>query len=122
MLVRFVMIAAFTFKLLEISWSQVMLLLLKRSGFSVAFGSITWCTDRSLQALHMPAGFRLSVIAALCVVLLGSAIWSASYIVFGRQAVHFLLGYADHLPPAYVRRLRLHDRPRANEVGALTRI
>ena len=109
MLIRFGMIAAFTFRLLEISWSEVFLLLLNRTGFAVVFGMITWCTDRLLQAIHVGAGLRLCILVALCVVLLGSAIWSASSMVFGRHAVRFLLGYATYLPSAYVKRLRLHE-------------
>jgi O-antigen/teichoic acid export membrane protein len=121
MLLRFGMIAVFTFRLLEISWADVSILLLKRAGFSAAFGVITWGTDQLLQALHLNAGLRLSFLFALCLVLLGSAIWYASNIVFGRQAVRFLLGYATHLPAAYVKRLRLQQGSRLSEAEAFTR-
>jgi PST family polysaccharide transporter len=120
MLVRFVMIAAFTFKLLAISWAEVTFLLLKSIAFSAAFGLVTWCADQLLQNLHLGASIRLGIIAVLCVVMLGSTIWSASNVVFGRQAVGFLLGYASHLPAAYVKRLRKQQGPRLTEAEALT--
>jgi lipopolysaccharide exporter len=118
--IRFAMIAAVTFRLLEISWPEVSLLLFKRTGFSFVFGVITWCADQLLQTLHVSAGLRLCLLAGMCAVLLGSAIWLASHIVFGRQAVHFLLGYATHLPSSYVKRLRLQEEPHFTE--ALPRI
>jgi PST family polysaccharide transporter len=109
MLLRFGLIAAFTFRLLNISWGETFLLLTKRVGFSAAFGAINWCVDQSLRSLHFGAGLRLGILFALSMTLIGWAIWSASHIVFGRQAVSFMLSYAAHLPSRYVRRLRLQS-------------
>jgi lipopolysaccharide exporter len=106
MLVRFGMIAAFTFRLLEISWAKVALLLIKRAGFSVVFGFVIWCADQLLRGFQLGAGARLGILAVLCMALLGSAIWSASHLVFGEHAVRFMLTYAPHLPSSYVKQLR----------------
>jgi lipopolysaccharide exporter len=111
MILRFGMIAAFTFRLLKISWADVTLLLLKRTGFSVIFGGINWCADQTLRAFHLGAGYRLGILLFLSVAMLGLSVWSASHIVFGRQAVRFMLGYASHLPQGYVKRLRLQVKP-----------
>jgi O-antigen/teichoic acid export membrane protein len=107
MLVRFGMIAVFTFRLLEISWAEVSLLLLKRTMFSAIFGGVIWCFDQALSGLQLSAGPRLGVLAVCCVALLGWAIWSAGNLVFGEHAIRFMLTYATHLPSSYVKRLRL---------------
>src|SRR6202034_1933803 len=59
MLVRLGMIAVFTFRLLDISWAEVPLLLLKRAGFSAVFGGVVWCFDQVLRGLQLSAGPRL---------------------------------------------------------------
>jgi PST family polysaccharide transporter len=106
MLVRFGMIAAFTFRLLEISWTEVSLLLLKRAGFSAIFGGVIWCLDQALRGFQLSAGPRLGVLAVCCIALLGWVIWSAGNLVFGEQAIRFMLTYAPHLPSSYVKRLQ----------------
>jgi lipopolysaccharide exporter len=105
MLVRFGMIAAFTFRLLDISWTRVSVLLLGRAGFSAIFGIAIWCSDQLLRSLHLSPGPRLGILAVLSIVLLGWSIWSAGNLVFGQHAIRFMLSYATHLPSGYVRRL-----------------
>ena len=107
MLLRFGLIAAFTFRVLQISWTRVAVLLLKRAVFSFSFGGVVWCADQLLRTLQLGAGLRLGMLVGFCVTLLGLAIWSASHLVFGRFAVRFLLTYAAHLPSGYVKRLRM---------------
>lgn len=111
MLLRFGMIAAFTFRLLEISWSAALIIVLKRAAFSAAFSGVVWCADELLRIFHLGASIRLGILGGFCAVLLGWAIWSASNLVFGRHAVRFMLTYATHLPPRYVKRLRLQAEP-----------
>jgi len=106
MLIRLIMIAGFTFRLLDISWTKALLLAVERAGFSLFFGGVIWLADRLLRMISLGAGFRLSVLFAISVALLGWAIWSVGNIVFGRHAVNFLLTYATHLPASYVRQLR----------------
>jgi O-antigen/teichoic acid export membrane protein len=110
MLVRFGMIALFTFRLLAISWSEVLVLLIKRAGFSIVFGSVIWCADQALRGLQLSAGHRLGILAVCCVALLSWAIWSAGNIIFGEHAIRFMLTYAPHLPSRYVSRLHLQAR------------
>lgn len=105
MLLRFGMIAVFTFRLLEISWAEVSLLLLKRGAFSAIFGGVIWCFDQVLRGLQVSAGPRLGILAVCCIALLGWAIWSAGNLVFGEHAIRFMLEYAPHLPASYVKRL-----------------
>ena len=119
MLVRFAMIAVITFRLLQISWAEASLLLIKRTGFSAVFGAITWCINQLLLAFHFGTGLRLGILVAFCIALLGCVVWSAGNIVFGQHAVRFMLNYATHLPPAYVKRLRLQAGP--SHTAVLTR-
>jgi O-antigen/teichoic acid export membrane protein len=105
MLVRFGMIAVFTFRLLDISWIDVSLLLLRRGVFSASFGGVIWCFDQVLRGFQLSAGPRLGVLAVGCIALLGWAIWSAGSLVFGKHAIRFMLTYAPHLPSSYVKRL-----------------
>lgn len=107
MLIRFGMIAAFTFRLLGISWAKASLLVLERAGFSAVFGCVVWSADQLLRMLTLGAGLRLGVLIVLSTALFGYAIWFAGNIVFGRHAVRFMLSYASHLPAPYVQRLRL---------------
>lgn len=110
-MIRFGMIAAFTFRLLNLSWARVTWTVMKRSGFSIAFGGAIWSVDQILRPLPIHAGARLAILFVLSVVLLGGAVWSAGNIVFGRHAVRFLLTYQSHLPAGYVKRLRLQAGP-----------
>lgn len=105
MIVRFAMIAAFTFRLLDISWATASSLLLRRMGFSMAFGGTIWAADLLLRRLPLQAGARLGLLFVLSVALLCGLIWSAGNIAFGRQAVRFLLSYRTHLPVWYVKKL-----------------
>ena len=107
MLLRFGMIAAFTFKLLGISWAGVCWVVVKRIGFSMTFGSAIWSIDMLLRGLSLSAGVRLACLFFLSLGLLCWVIWSAGNAVFGRQAVQFLLSYESHLPARYVKRLRV---------------
>lgn len=107
MLIRFGMIAAFTFKLLHISWSSVCWIVVKRIAFSATFGGAIWSIDQVLRGLSLTAGVRLACLFSLSLILLCWAIWSAGNVVFGRQAVQFLLAYESHLPVRYVKQLRV---------------
>ena len=117
MLVRFGMMAAITFRLLDISWAEASVLLIRRAAFSAVFGALTWCLDQLLLIFHFSAGLRLGILGAFCVALLGWAVWSAGNIVFGQHAIQFMLTYATHLPPAYVKRLRLQTRPVLHKIS-----
>ena len=107
MLIRFGMIAAFTFKLLHVSWSSVCWIVVKRIAFSATFGGVIWSIDQVLRGLSLSAEVRLACLFSLSLVLLCWAIWSAGNVVFGRQAVQFLLAYESHLPLRYVKQLRV---------------
>jgi O-antigen/teichoic acid export membrane protein len=111
MIVRFGMVAGFTFRLLEISWVTALWLVLKRSAFSLGFGVVIWSFDHLLRMSPLHAGARLAILFLLAVALLGGSIWSAGNVVFGRHAVRFLLSYQTHLPAWYVRKLRLQSGP-----------
>ena len=105
MLLRFVMIAAFTFSLLEISWPETAALIARRLGFSVMFAGAAWCLDQLLQLLHLGPGLRLAMLGVFCASMLSWFIWYAGNIIFGRHAVRFMLRYATHLPALYVKQL-----------------
>lgn len=107
MILRFALIAGFTFRLLDISWKTVGLVLARRSVFSAAFGGLIWLANHFLKLLPITAGPRLTILVVLASAMFGWAVWSAGHILFGRQAVDFLLNYASHLPRRYVERLRL---------------
>jgi PST family polysaccharide transporter len=108
MLFRFGMIAAFAFRLLQLSWVKVLQVVGKRIGFSVAFGGLAWSLDRTLGVpFHFAAGPRLVAILVYCTTVLGLSIWSAGDFVFGSDAIRFLLNYASHLPAPYVKQLRI---------------
>jgi PST family polysaccharide transporter len=108
MLLRFGMIAAFAFRLLQLSWGKVLFVVAKRIGFSVAFGGLAWSLDRTLgDPFHFAAGPRLIAILVFCTTVLGLSIWSAGDFVFGSDAIRFLLNYASHLPAPYVKQLRI---------------
>jgi PST family polysaccharide transporter len=107
MLVRFGAIAVFTFRLLRISWAEAARVMLQRATFSAAFAGIVWVADYALRAAQVSATPRLVLLGALCAALLGWCMVQRADFVFGRQAVEFLLSYGAHLPPWYVKRLRL---------------
>ena len=108
MIFRFVLLASFTFRLLEIGWGKASLMLLKRIGFAIAFGGLVWSADQILRApFHLGAGPRLAILASFSVGWLGWMVWRAGEIVFGHDAIRFLLGYADLLPASYVKQLRM---------------
>jgi len=107
MLLRFGMIAAFTFRLLGIRWTRALSLMAARTAFSITFGCLIWLADQFLHSFPIGAGPRLALLTVLSIALLGWCIWFASNIVFGRHAVRFMLGYASHLPGPYVKRLRM---------------
>jgi O-antigen/teichoic acid export membrane protein len=110
-LIRFAMIATFVFRLLEISWMKAIALVSKRIAFSVAFGCAAWSADHFLRLLHLGPAPRLGVLFVFCLGLLGASVWHAGDLVFGRDAIGFLLNYASHLPETYVRQLRRQTRP-----------
>jgi lipopolysaccharide exporter len=105
MLLRFVMIAAFIFRLLEISWTETSVLIAKRLGVSAMFAAAAWCLDQLLQLIRLSPGLRLSVLGVFCAAMLSWFIWFAGNIIFGRHAVRFMLRYATHLPARYVKQL-----------------
>jgi hypothetical protein len=121
MLLRFWIVAAFTFTLLEISWAKAGFLVLKRVAYSALFGAIVWSADRFLALFSLSAGLRLAELVLFSAVLLGWAIWSAGSVVFGRHAVEFLLTYASHLPARYVQQLRSQARDTHNTSSAQLR-
>jgi PST family polysaccharide transporter len=108
MLFRFGMIAAFAFRLLRLSWVKVLQVIARRIAFSVAFGGLAWSFDRTLCVqFHLTAAPRLIALLVFCTVSLGLFIWCAGDLVFGSDAIRFLLNYALHLPVPYVRQLRI---------------
>lgn len=104
-ILRLGMIAAFTFHLLGISWAQVTLLVIKRIGFSVAFGGAAWCVNQLFHTLRYDSSLRLGILTVFCIIVLSGSIWFAGNIVFGRHAVRFMLNYAVHFPACYVKQL-----------------
>ena len=46
-------------------------------------------------------------ILAFCTALLSYAMWSAGDVVFGADAIRFLLNYTSHFPRSYAKQLRL---------------
>jgi lipopolysaccharide exporter len=111
MLIRFGMIAAFILRVLQIPWTVTLLVVARRAVFSVVFGCLAWCADHSLRILHIAATPRLAVLMVFCLALLVGSVWLAGNLVFGQQAIAFLLNYASHLPESYVRQLRRQARP-----------
>ena len=107
MLLRCGLIMGFTFNLLGIPWSKALLNLIKRAGFSVAFGGVVWCVDHLLRVLHFNSELRLGVVAVFCVVALSLCIWFAGSVVFGHHAVRFILDYAAVIPECYAKQLRM---------------
>ncbi len=108
MLLRFGLIAAFAFRLLQLSWGKVLQVVARRIGFSVAFGGLAWTFDQILRSpFHFSAGSRLIGILIFCTGLLGCAGWWAGDVVFGADAIRFLLNYTSHFPESYVRQLRI---------------
>jgi PST family polysaccharide transporter len=105
-LVRFGLVAAFTFRLLGISWLEALSLVARRVAFSAVFGFAAWSMDRLLRVFDCGPAMRLSILVLFCLSLLVSAMWYAGNILFGRQAIRFLLKYAAHLPAPYARQLR----------------
>jgi PST family polysaccharide transporter len=106
MMVRFLLAAGVIFAALGVAWSRAAYAASGRLLFSAAFACVTWCFDRALLASGIAAGPRLAALFLVCVLLLAGSIWFRSEVVFGREAVSFLLQYASHLPPAYARQLR----------------
>jgi PST family polysaccharide transporter len=106
MSVRFLLTAGTIFAELEVAWSRATRAVIGRLLFSAAFVCVTWSFDRALLATGLAAGIRLAALFILCVSLLGACIWYLSELVFGAEAVSFLLQYASHLPPGYARQLR----------------
>jgi lipopolysaccharide exporter len=121
MLFRFGMIAAFAFRLLQLPWGKVMYVIARRIGFSLAFGALAWTLDQILRSpFHFAAGPRLVGLLAFCTAMFGCAVWSAGDLVFGGEAIRFLLNYAPHFPAIYVKRLRIqaHRSSRDSLLGA----
>jgi PST family polysaccharide transporter len=117
MLFRFGMIAIFAFRLLQLTWGKVLRVVAMRIGFSVAFGGLAWSLDETLRVpFHFAAAPRLIALLVFCAVSLGSSIWCAGDLVFGSDAIRFLLNYASHLPAPYVRQLRMQ----AHQCGKTT--
>ena len=106
MLLRLGLIAGFTFRELRISWIRAGKMLAKRAAFSSAFAGVIWIADQAMRRLAVGAAPRLAVLACLSLLLLACAIWSASPLIFGRDAARFLLTYASHLPKRYAQQLR----------------
>lgn len=114
-ILRFVLLAWFTFHLLGIDWGKTALILARRMGFAVALGGLVWSADQILRTpFHLEATPRLAILTAFSAVGMGWMIWYAGEIVFGHDAIRFLLGYADFLPASYVKQLRIqtHRLPR----------
>ena len=106
MSVRFLLTAGTIFAALEVSWMRAARAAWGRLLFSAAFACVTWSFDRSLVFLGVPAAPRLAALMTLCIALLGASIWFFSRVVFGTEAVTFLLEYGAHLPPRYMHQLR----------------
>lgn len=119
MLFRFGLIAAFSFRLLQLSWGKVLQVIAKRIGFSAAFGALAWSLDQMLRVpFHFGAGPRLTALLVFCTVLLVLSIWLAGDLVFGSEAICFLLKYESHFPDSYVKQLRIQARRNArNPIG-----
>ncbi len=113
MIVRFLLTAGTIFAALDVSWSRAASAALGRVLFSAAFASVTWAFDRLLCAAGIAAGPRLAALLLLCVLLLSAAIWFFSELVFGHEAVSFLLQYQAHLPQGYAHQLRRSHGPAA---------
>jgi lipopolysaccharide exporter len=108
MLFRFGMIAAFAFRFFKLSWRDALQVIVKRIGFSIAFGALAWTLDETLRVhFHFAAGPRLVAVVFFCAALLVLSIWSAGDFIFGSDAIRFLLNYAPHLPENYVKQLRI---------------
>jgi O-antigen/teichoic acid export membrane protein len=112
MVVRFLLAAGVIFAALEVSWLHAARVALGRVLFSAAFACCTWAFDHGLVVARVAAAPRLAALFFLCTVLLGGSIWFFSHLVFGVEAVTFLLQYGAHMPAAYVRQLkRAHPHP-----------
>ena len=106
MILRFLLIAIFLFRLLKISWLKALVLLSRIGSFSLAFGGAMWGLDRLLQLLHCGPLARVSVMLLVAIGLLGCGIYFAADLVFGRDAVRFLVVYGARLPDKFIRQLQ----------------
>lgn len=122
MLLRFAAIAFFAFRLLRISWMEALRIIMLRAAFSVAFAGLVWAADQGLRLLHLGAASRLAVLAALCAAMLAWCVMRLPRVVFGGQAVEFLLQYAAHLPAWYARRLRAGMRAKTAQTMAAAQL
>lgn len=113
-ILRFALLAIFTFRLLEIGWGKAFLILARRICVAVAFGAFVRLADKILRSpFHLGAEPRLGILTALSMLGVGWMIWYAGEVLFGRDAIQFLLGYTDFLPTRYVKQLRIqaHRQP-----------
>ena len=107
-ILRFALLAIVTFRLLGIGWGKASLILARRIGFAAAFGGLVWSADQILRVpFHLGAASRLAILAVFSAVGVAWMVWYAGEIVFGHEAIRFLLGYADFLPASYVEQLRI---------------
>lgn len=106
MTLRFLLTVGITFASLNVSWLKIASAAARRVLFSAAFALVPWGCDHLMTLWGLSPGARLSVIFVLCVALLGACIWFASTVVFGAEAIDFLLRYGAHLPAAFCRQLR----------------
>jgi PST family polysaccharide transporter len=111
MVVRFLLAAGVIFAALDVAWSRAARAALGRVLFSAAFACFTLIFDRALLSIGVAAGPRLAALFLFCLVLLGTSIWLYSDLVFGAEAVRFLLEYRSHLPSGYVRQLARNRHP-----------
>ena len=108
MLFRFALIAVFAFRFLGIQWRKLLAILAKRMVFALAFGALAWSADQILRApFHLAAGMRLALLTPFGAAVLGWTIWWAGEVVFGRDAIGFLLSYTHYLPAGYGRQLQI---------------
>lgn len=106
-ILRFLLMAVVTFRLLHVQWSKAISLIFRRLLFSCGFALIPWAFDHFLVFLNVNVSVRLFLVFGLSLCLMGACIWYASAVVFGYEALTFLLRYGAHLPAIMERRIRL---------------
>jgi O-antigen/teichoic acid export membrane protein len=106
MVLRFLLISIFLFGLLQIKWRKALDLVLKRLLFSSLFGGAIWSVDWAMRLSSCSALVRFSAMLVISGALLGTMVWFAGDLVFGSDAVRFLLTYASHLPDALSKQFR----------------
>ena len=110
-ILRLVLLATCTFRFLGIDWGKASLIFARRIAFALVFGGLVWSVDQILRApFHLEAAPRLATLAAFSALGMGWMVWYAGEIVFGHDAIRFLLGYAEFLPTSYVKQLRIQGR------------